>query len=244
VLFRRRAAVAEQGPEARGHGPEVDFRKVAGSPGQSGSIPAAASGTEGRRSWSSYANDPAQGMFARERVPQLRRFLSERLPEYMMPSAFVLLSGLPLTPNGKVDRGALPAPGPTDLELGRTYVAPRTPAEERMAEIWAAVLGLARVGIHDSFFELGGHSLMATQLVSRVRDAFQVAMPLRQLFETPTIAGLLAAVTERPPGLPDPPIAEIRRTEGEEEQQLLANVEHLSDAEVDALLRELLTEPE
>ena len=111
----------------------------------------------------------------------LRQFLKEKLPEYMIPSAFVRLLRLPLTPNGKVDRKALPAPDQTRPELeGVDYVAPQTPIEHHLVEIWKELLGLERVGIHDNFFELGGHSLLATQLVSRLRAGEEgVEIPLR-----------------------------------------------------------------
>ena len=147
--------------------------------------------------WSSYANNPLQGISTQKLVPQLRRFLQERLPEYMVPSAFELLEALPLTPNGKLDRLALPAPEQVRPELEEAYVAPRTPAEERLAKIWGQVLSLKQIGIYDNFFtELGGHSLLAMQLVSRVREAFQVELPLRRLFETPTIAELAVVIEE------------------------------------------------
>ena len=123
-------------------------------------------------------------------VSDLRRFLHDKLPEYMLPSAFVVLDALPLTPNGKVDRRALPAPEQTRSSLADTYTAPRTPLEGILAGTWAEVLGLKQVGIHDNFFELGGHSLLATQIISRVRSAFQVELPLRTVFESPTIAGM------------------------------------------------------
>jgi amino acid adenylation domain-containing protein len=121
---------------------------------------------------------------------ELRGFLKEKLPEYMVPAAFEQLEALPLTPNGKVDRKALPAPqsGRSGLEVA--FVAPRTPAEEALARIWSEVLGIAGVGVEDNFFELGGHSLLATQVVSRVRRALDVELPLRALFERPTIAAL------------------------------------------------------
>jgi len=120
----------------------------------------------------------------------LRGFLKERLPEYMVPSAFVTLDALPLTPNGKVDRRALPAPETGRHALDAVYVAPGSPVEEALVGIWAEVLGVDRIGIHDNFFELGGHSLLATQVMSRVRDALTVEVPVRDLFEMPTVAGL------------------------------------------------------
>jgi len=125
---------------------------------------------------------------------ELRRFLKEKLPEYMVPAVFVLLDALPLTSTGKIDRRALPAPERTRPELDRAFAAPRTPTEELTAEIWAQLLGVERVGIHDNFFDLGGHSLLATQVVSRVRDAFQVEIPLRRLFEEPTVASLAESI--------------------------------------------------
>ncbi len=124
----------------------------------------------------------------------LRGFLQEKLPAYMVPAVFVPLESLPLLSNGKVDRRALPEPGRTRPDLEKAYVAPRTPAEDLLAEIWAHVLGVERVGIYDDFFQLGGHSLLATQVVSRMRKAFQLEMPLRRIFELPTVAGLAQSI--------------------------------------------------
>ncbi|MEO6196445.1 MAG: non-ribosomal peptide synthase/polyketide synthase [Thermoanaerobaculia bacterium] len=121
----------------------------------------------------------------------LRTFLQESLPGYMVPAALVVLPALPLTPNGKVDRRALPDPEPADVAAAP--VAPRTPAEELVAEIWAEVLRLESVGVDEDFFALGGHSLLATRVMSRLRQAFRVDLPMRALFETPTVAGLAAA---------------------------------------------------
>jgi amino acid adenylation domain-containing protein len=152
---------------------------------------------------------------SRERVsiPHLRAFLRGRLPEYMVPAAFVALERLPLTPNGKVDRRAL-----AFLQPRRAAVAartpPRTPAEEILAGIWEQVLGAAGVGAHDNFFDLGGHSLLATRVISRVREAFGVEIRLRALFEEPTVAGLAARVeTARAAGsaAAPPPIARVPR---------------------------------
>jgi len=127
-------------------------------------------------------------------VAELRRFLKEKLPEYMVPSAFVTLEALPLTPNGKVDRKALPAVDPLDFRAEDDFVAPRGPLEEQLAEIWRQVLGLVKVGVHDDFFELGGHSLVATRVISRVREDFGVELSLLSLFEAPTIEGLATAI--------------------------------------------------
>jgi myxalamid-type nonribosomal peptide synthetase MxaA len=115
----------------------------------------------------------------------------------MVPAAFVFLPALPLTPNGKLDRQALPPPAPDRPDLETTYVAPRTPVEETIAEIWSSVLRRERIGVHDNFFELGGHSLLATQVYTRVREAFAVDLPLRMFFETPTIAGLAEVVMQK-----------------------------------------------
>ncbi|HEX8116078.1 MAG TPA: amino acid adenylation domain-containing protein, partial [Pyrinomonadaceae bacterium] len=126
----------------------------------------------------------------------LRGYLKEKLPAYMIPSHFVLLEQLPLTPSGKLNRRALPAPEHARAELSAEYAAPRTPAEELLANLWATILGVERVGVRDNFFELGGHSLLATQVVSRVREAFGVELPLRHLFTKPTVAELAAVVEE------------------------------------------------
>ncbi|NEO98539.1 MAG: amino acid adenylation domain-containing protein [Symploca sp. SIO2E9] len=117
----------------------------------------------------------------------LRDLLQQKLPNYMIPSAFVILEALPLTPNGKVNRKALPAPDISRSDVG--FVPPRNPTEEVLAAIYADILGLEKVSIHDNFFELGGHSLLATKVISRLREAFEIDLPLRSLFERPTVAG-------------------------------------------------------
>ncbi|MFH0344255.1 MAG: amino acid adenylation domain-containing protein, partial [Chromatiales bacterium] len=128
---------------------------------------------------------------------KLREFLREKLPEYMLPTSFITLDHLPLTPNGKLDRKALPAPEDSRRpDLDALYVAPRTPTEETLAAIWAEVLKLDQVGIHDNFFDLGGHSLLAVQLISRVREQLDVDLPLRAIFEAPTVAALSAVVAK------------------------------------------------
>ncbi|HLK57869.1 MAG TPA: amino acid adenylation domain-containing protein, partial [Chthonomonadaceae bacterium] len=124
----------------------------------------------------------------------LRAFLKERLPEYMLPSAWVWLEALPLTPNGKVDRKALPTPDPELLGDAEAFVAPRTPTEEMLAGLWEDLLNVRSIGMHANFFELGGHSLLATRVMSRLRSLFAVDLPMRVLFERPTLAELAHAV--------------------------------------------------
>ncbi|WP_256875332.1 non-ribosomal peptide synthetase [Nostoc sp. C052] len=147
------------------------------------------------RSWQSYANNPLQTKAARKLVPQLQNYVAQKLPEYMIPSDFVVLESLPLTANGKVNRRALRAfHNGIKPQLPENYIAPRTPVEQELVKIFVEVLGLKSVGIYDNFFELGGHSLLATQLVSRVRDALHVELPLRSVFEASTIAELSKVV--------------------------------------------------
>jgi amino acid adenylation domain-containing protein len=156
-------------------------------------------------------------------VNELRSFLKQKLPVYMIPSVFVVLEALPLMANGKVDRKALPAPDQSRPELEQGHQAPRTPMEEMLAEIWREVLKLQRIGIHDNFFDLGGHSLLATQVISRVRAAFQTNLALRTLFEMPTVAELAnAIVTEQAAALDDDALAGI-----------LTGIEESSDAEAE-----------
>jgi amino acid adenylation domain-containing protein len=141
--------------------------------------------------WARYANNPLEGRFARRLVPKLRSFLHEQLPDYMVPSAFVLMDAMPLTPHGKINRRALPAPEQARPELEDIYVAPRTHAEKELAAMFAHVLGVTQIGLHDNFFDLGGHSLLATQLLSRIRETFSDReITLRHIFESPTVAGL------------------------------------------------------
>jgi amino acid adenylation domain len=128
---------------------------------------------------------------------RLRGYLSEWLPDYMIPSAFVSLNALPLNSNGKLDRNALPVPDYGKQEADGNFVGPRTPTEETLAEIWRRTLGIKEIGIHDNFFELGGHSLLATRVMSRLRDAFQIELPLQRIFDAPTIAELSLSVTEK-----------------------------------------------
>jgi acyl carrier protein len=145
---------------------------------------------------------------------ELRHSIASRLPEYMVPGVFVKLTSLPLNTSGKIDRAALPAPTRENTLCDDTFVAPRTPIEERVASMLALLLGLDKVSIEDNFFLLGGHSLLGTQLIARVRDAFGVELPLRALFEAPTVARLSVEV----------------------EALLLAKLEAMSDAEAERLL--------
>lgn len=170
---------------------------------------------------------------------ELYGFLAERIPPYMIPSAFIRLDALPMTPSGKVDRRQLAMmPTPEESAIGgaqRQIVPPRTPLEREIAIIWADLLGLTwsdeqpQVGIHDNFFEMGGHSLLATRIVSRLRETYQVDLPLRRMFETPTIAGIAAIIAES--------LVEEEMLEDHGDlDALLAELEGLSDEEVRQML--------
>jgi acyl carrier protein len=126
----------------------------------------------------------------------VREYLRHKLPDYMTPSALVVLDELPLTPSGKVDRRVLPAPDRNRDERKDTYRSPRTPTEQTLAVIWEEVLKLDRVGADDNFFDLGGHSLLATQVVSRIRLKFYFDLPLQQMFASPTIAEIAAILDQ------------------------------------------------
>ena len=173
-------------------------------------------------------------------IGELRGFLKEKLPEYMTPAAFVMLDALPLTPNGKVNRQALPEPDHARPELEAAFVAPRTPAEEKLAEIWSQLLGIEQVGVYDNFFELGGHSLLATQLVSRVREAFGVELSLISLFETPVVAELAEKISRSQANGQEKEITRIERVQRGEKsmEELIAELAQLSDDEAQALLTE------
>jgi amino acid adenylation domain-containing protein len=146
------------------------------------------------------AGDPAAAALDEEEV---RAFLADRIPEYMVPAAFVLLDRLPLSANGKVDRGALPAPDAARMGERKELVLPSTPEEKVLAGIWAQVLGVERVSVDEPFFEIGGDSLLAVQLISRVRDALRVELSLRELFDAMTVAEMARQVVAREakPGL-------------------------------------------
>jgi amino acid adenylation domain-containing protein len=152
---------------------------------------------------------------------QVRQSAEQKLPALMVPSRFVILDALPLTLTGKVNRKALPEPGQSRPELNVPFVAPRTPVEIKLAQIWANVLSLEQVGVHDSFVELGGHSLSAVQVVSQVSKTFQVEIPLSSLFEAPTVAQVAAVIVE----------CQARKLKQEDLNRILAELEGLSDNE-------------
>ncbi|HEY0605954.1 MAG TPA: amino acid adenylation domain-containing protein, partial [Herpetosiphonaceae bacterium] len=165
---------------------------------------------------------------AREEITasELRSYLHAQLPEYMVPAAFVLLDAIPLAPHGKVDRKALPAPDTARPELGDAFVAPQTPAEMVVAQVWAEAIGIEQVGVHDNFFQLGGHSLQASRIIVQLRQIFQVHLPLRSLFEQPTVNGLIHELTRLWGG----------REGVDEIARIFKELEHLSDEEVKAML--------
>jgi amino acid adenylation domain-containing protein len=157
---------------------------------------------------------------------ELREYLKQRLPEYMAPSGYVWLEKMPMAPNGKLDRKALPEADETAVAREKQYVAPSGPIEESLARIWSEVLGVEKVGIHDNFFELGGHSLLLTQVVSRIRSEFSLDLPLRVLFDTPTIRQLaVVIVAER-----------LMETNSTEASDLLQELQQLSPEEIRAML--------
>jgi amino acid adenylation domain-containing protein len=158
-------------------------------------------------------------------LSKLRSHLQLKLPDYMVPQHFMELSSIPLTPNGKVDRKALPKPE-ADGALEQGYVAPRTDTEEKVAAIWQEVLNCGKVGVHDNFFELGGHSLLATRIISLVNSEFNIELPLRSLFESPTVSSLAEAIA----------LCQTEQANSETLARVLADVERLSSDEVKAML--------
>jgi acyl carrier protein len=157
---------------------------------------------------------------------ELRNYLKENLPDYMVPGIFIPIEQIPRTPIGKIDRKSLPAPDQDRPDLEHEFVAPRNPVEEMIAELWAKTIGIEKVGIYDNFFDLGGHSLMATQIISRLRNTYNVEIPLRKLFEAPTVANLALVIAE----------AQAAQVGEEELGQMLDELEGLSEEEVEKLL--------
>lgn len=200
---------------------------IRGHPGVLEAIAAAAEDDLGERRLIGYAVAREGGAVS---PGELKNFLKTKLPGYLVPVTVVILPALPRTPTGKLDRRALPAPVWAGAELA--YVAPGTAAEEIMARTWRDVLKIERLGMNDSFFDLGGHSLMATQVISRVQQRFQIKIPLRRLFETPTPAGLIAALADQLGG----------RDALEEIARAILQVEQLSNEDAASQLRELRQE--
>jgi acyl carrier protein len=149
----------------------------------------------------------------------LRGFLQKSLADYMIPSVFVSIDKIPLTSNGKVDRKALPVPDNSRPALDTPFVEPRTVIERELVSIWAKILALQDLGIHDNFFDLGGHSLAATRVVSQVIKSYQLELPLQSLFQSPTVAEMAAVITEH-----------LGKTLGGEElDRILTELESMSD---------------
>lgn len=164
--------------------------------------------------WADYANNPLQNVQAEKLVPRLRNYLREKLPDHMVPSAFLVMEALPLTTTGKLDRRALPPVEQIRSDLDDSFIAPRTPTEEMLASIWREILGIQNIGVQENFFDLGGHSLLATQVTSRIRSVFNVEVPLRTLFASPTIAELARNVDDAHKsqlGLQAPPLKPVAR---------------------------------
>ncbi|HEX8088364.1 MAG TPA: phosphopantetheine-binding protein, partial [Blastocatellia bacterium] len=166
--------------------------------------------------------DPGETLLA----DQLRGFLKDRLPDFMIPSAFVALEQMPLTPNGKINRKALPVPDQTQLRSQTPFASPRSPLEELLAGVWADVLGVERVGVHDDFFEMGGQSILATQLISKIQQILPIELPLRTIFEAPTVAQLAVAIEQSQQSLDDAEMTLMA--------EVLSELQELTDGDVEA----------
>jgi acyl carrier protein len=160
------------------------------------------------------------------KTEELRQYLRESLPEYMVPADFVLLEALPLTPNGKVDRRALPAPTTERADQQVPFVAPRTAIEKSLAAIWSEVLGIAQVGVHDDFFDLGGHSLSATQVIARVLSTLHADVPVRSLMTQRTVASMAEVIVQH----------QAMSTSQKALDNMMAELEQLSDEDAQRLL--------
>jgi amino acid adenylation domain-containing protein len=172
------------------------------------------------------ASGPLQRRQKSQLIEDLRIKLRERLPEYMVPSAFILLEKFPLSPNGKIDRKALPSPEKNQRISTTAYVAPRSPFEAQLAEIWRELLRVEQIGIHDNFFELGGHSLLLTQLVFKLQEIFHVDLSLRILYDTPTVYEMATAIV----------LEQAKSGDMAEAEQWIEEVKNLSPEEMRALL--------
>jgi natural product biosynthesis luciferase-like monooxygenase protein len=187
VIAEELGLAVEVSPPASGEEERSDV--AIWDPGRS-SPPALWSRPTQRQASANLASNPLRAKQLRTLVPRLREHLQRLLPDYMLPSAFVLLDALPRTPNGKIARRALPPPGRAASDLGRAYVAPRTPTEIKLAALWSQILGVERLSAHDNFFDLGGHSFSAAQLAFHIRTTFSRELPLGSLFATPTLSAL------------------------------------------------------
>jgi amino acid adenylation domain-containing protein len=177
---------------------ELVFQRIPTNPDDAAAVGGLPEPAVPLKPWRSYATDPLQSMLAVELKPLLHTFLKERLPEYMVPSAFVFLDTLPLTPNGKVNRQVLLAPLQTRSDLARThYVAPRDLIELRLVHIWEKILNVQPIGVNDNFFELGGHSLLAVRLMSQIQQHLGQKLLLSALFEGPTVESLAHLIKQR-----------------------------------------------
>jgi aryl carrier-like protein len=158
--------------------------------------------TSADRNWAAYVNDPLTAVSAERLAPMLRSFLKEKLPDHMIPSAFVPLARLPVTANGKVDRAALPHPELREMRVGVAGVAPQSELERALATIWQDLLGLDRVAVDDNFFDLGGHSLLMIRLQARLKEALSADVSMMDLFKHPTIRSLATRINSGPTASP------------------------------------------
>ena len=183
------------------------------------------------------SSEPQQSISISER---LRQYLQQKLPDYMVPSHYMLLDNLPLTNNGKIDRKALPKPqlhGQNNVE----FVAPKTELEKKIAQIWQNALKLEQIGIHDNFFEVGGNSLSATQVITQMRQTLQVEITIRHFFEAPTIAEQ-AQVIQQQPKQTLAEVETIKKVERNSNEEILENLQEMSEEDVDALLKKMMEE--
>jgi acyl carrier protein len=191
--------------------------------------------------WRTFANSPSQVQPARDLLPLMRGFLAQRLPEHMIPWSITELKEVPLTANGKIDRLAISRLEVSNRRVaGTVFEAPRTPTETSLAEIWTEVLRVERVGIHDNFFQIGGHSLLATQVISRVRERLGVDLPLRSVFESPTVSELAQGLDQRRT-YPDVEVP-ISKSARIKPAVLPKEIDQLSEDEIDSLLYQVLAD--
>lgn len=184
--------------------------------------------TRNKNGFEEFVNNPLQGKFTRRLMPQLRKYLEDKLPDYMIPSAYISVEHFPLTSNGKLDYQALPMSDKIRPEIGPKFVFPKGPVEIVLAEAWADILGLEEIGMHDNFFALGGHSLLATQFFSWLRELFRVELPLQSIFEFPTLHEFITALSKNLD----------RYTHIEKAAALIIELSQISDDETENVLLE------